>query len=141
MQTVEPTGEGFTQVGGHTFRVSHTDATTKKTVELLEACQKCHGPRLTTFNFRLMDYDEDGKIEGIQTEIQNLLDRLSALLPPTGQPKTSLTINSTWTRTQLEGGFNWNFVAEDGSRGIHNTAYAVGLLKASIDALEAEAKK
>jgi len=87
-----------------------------------------------------MDYDGDGKIDGVQTEVQHLLDKLSTLLPPFGKPQTALTIDSTWTRTQLEAGFNWNFVAEDGSKGVHNTAYAVGLLKQSISALQNEKK-
>ena len=32
----------------------------------------------------------------------------------------------------MEADYNYQFVAKDGSLGIHNTAYAVGLLKASI---------
>ena len=35
-------------------------------------------------------------------------------------------------RAQLEAAYNWAFVKEDKSLGVHNTAYAVGLLKASI---------
>ncbi|HEY2019094.1 MAG TPA: hypothetical protein VGH38_36560, partial [Bryobacteraceae bacterium] len=136
MQTVAETAPGFSTVGGHTFKPSVSDGT--KTIELVGACQKCHGPQLTTFNFRLMDYDEDGKIEGVQTEVQHLLDQLALLLPPVGTPKTALTIDSTWNRRQLEAAFNWQFVANDGSLGIHNTAYAVGLLKASIDDLNAK---
>jgi hypothetical protein len=50
--------------------------------------------------------------------------------------KASLTIDSTWTKPQLEAAYNWLFVTNDGSRGIHNTAYAVGLLKASISNLQ-----
>jgi hypothetical protein len=84
------------------------------------------------FDFPLFDYNGDGVIEGVQTEVQHLLDQLSALLPPAGKPKTALTIDSTWTRAQLEAAYNWSFVAEDRSKGVHNTAYAVGLLKASI---------
>jgi hypothetical protein len=134
MQTVAETAPGFSTVGGHTFKPSVTDAQ-GNTIELVGACQKCHGPNLTTFNFRLMDYDEDGKIEGVQTEVQHLLDQLALLLPPVGQAKTALNIDATWTRAQLEAAYNWQFVANDGSLGIHNTAYAVGLLKASIDDL------
>ncbi len=51
--------------------------------------------------------------------------------------KTALTIDSTWTKPQLEAAYNWPFVNNDGSQGIHNTAYAVGLLKASIANLQA----
>ncbi|HEY1341835.1 MAG TPA: hypothetical protein VGF59_30190, partial [Bryobacteraceae bacterium] len=94
--------------------------------------------RLNAFDFRLFDYDGDGKIDGVQTEVQHLLDRLAALLPPAGKAKDSLAIDSTWTRAQLEAAYNWQFVKEDGSLGIHNTAYAVGLLKASIANLTAK---
>ena len=55
----------------------------------------------------------------------------------TGPPKTALTIDNTWTQPQLEAAYNWLFVTNDGSKGVHNTAYAVGLLKASIANLNA----
>ena len=53
--------------------------------------------------------------------------------------KSSLPISSTWTQPQLEAAYNWLFVNKDGSLGIHNTAYAVGLLKASIANLTGDA--
>jgi hypothetical protein len=140
MQTVAETENAFTHAGGHTFNASWAGDTNTPPQELVAACQTCHGPKLTTFDFKLMDYDGDGKIDGVQTEVQHLLDKLSALLPPVGQPKTALTIDSTWTRTQLEAGYNGQFVSEDGSKGVHNTAYAVGLLKQSIVALQSEKK-
>ncbi len=135
MQNVDPTDPLFLKAGGHTFKVSTADG-----ADLVAKCQTCHGSRLTSFNFALLDYDEDGKIEGVQTEVQHLLDQLSALLPPVGKPKSALSIDATWTRQQLEAGYNWQFVKEDGSSGIHNTAYAVGLLKASIADLKASGK-
>jgi hypothetical protein len=39
-------------------------------------------------------------------------------------------------KQQLQAAFNWSFVKEDKSLGVHNTAYAVGLLKASIKDLK-----
>ena len=48
------------------------------------------------------------------------------------------TIDSTWTQRQLEAAFNWQMVKYDGNLGIHNTAYAVALLKASIADLKAK---
>lgn len=137
MQATVSTDPAFLQAGGHTFKVGFTPAGSTKPVQLVAACQGCHGPEITTFDFPLFDYDGDGKIDGVQTEVQHLLDRLSAMLPPVGQPKTALTIDATWTQPQLEAAYNWQFVNNDGSRGIHNTAYAVGLLKASIDDLNA----
>ena len=57
------------------------------------------------------------------------------MLPPVGQAKTALNIDATWTQPQLAAAYNWMFVNNDGSKGIHNTAYTVGLLKASIQDL------
>ncbi len=69
---------------------------------------------------------------GVQTEVQHLMDKLALLLPPVGVAKSSLSINSTWTKQQLRAAWNYVFVQNDGSHGIHNLAYTVGLLKASI---------
>jgi hypothetical protein len=132
MQTVDAKSPAFLQAGGHTFKPSWSGDGSNPPQQLVGACQNCHGQTLTTFNFQVSDYDGDGKVDGVQTEVQHLLDKLSSLLPPVGQPKTALTIDSTWTRPQLEAAYNWQFVANDGSKGVHNTAYAVGLLKASI---------
>jgi hypothetical protein len=136
MQTVAETDPALSHVGGHTFSLSWAGADGKSPVELVGTCQKCHGDKVTSFDFALFDYDGDGQIDGVQTEVQHLLDQLSALLPPNNAAKTALTIDSTWTRAQLEAAYNWQFVTEDKSRGVHNTAYAVGLLKASIKDLK-----
>ncbi|MBI4874862.1 MAG: hypothetical protein HY822_09555 [Acidobacteria bacterium] len=131
MQAVAEADKAFKLAGGHTFRVK-TSAGGAAAMELVGECQKCHGPRIKTFNFPLLDYDGDGEIDGVQTEVQHLLDQLSALLPPAGKVKSELAIDATWTRPQLRASYNWQFVNNDGSKGVHNTAYAVGLLKASI---------
>ncbi len=131
MQTTATTDAAFLKAGGHTFLPSFTPAGKAK-IELVGACQGCHGKEISTFNFPLFDYNDDGVIEGVQTEVQHMLDQLSTMLPPDNKVKTSLTIDSTWTRPQLEAAYNWQFVNNDGSKGVHNTAYAVGLLKASI---------
>ena len=138
MQPITDTkNPAFLNAGGHTFKMGMKGDDKNPPVYLVEACYKCHGPNTTLFDFLLMDYDGDGVIEGVQTEIQHLLDKLALQLPPVGKAKTALTIDSTWTRPQLAAAFNWQFVKNDGSRGIHNTAYAVGLLKASIADLAA----
>jgi hypothetical protein len=136
MPAVAETDPAFTHAGGHTFKPAWNGDDKTGRIELVASCQQCHGPDVTTFNFPLFDYDGDGEIDGVQTEVQHLLDQLSAMLPPLGKPKTALTIDSTWTRPQLEAGFNWQMVANDGSLGIHNMAYTVGLLKASINDLK-----
>ena len=140
MQATATTDAAFLQAGGHTFKPSFTPAGSTTPVDLVGACQTCHGPDVTSFNFALFDYDGDGTIDGVQTEVQHLLDQLSTLLPPLGQPKTALNIDATWTQPQLEAAYNWLFVTNDGSKGIHNTAYTVGLLKASIAHLNGGSK-
>jgi hypothetical protein len=134
MQATTSKDPTFLHAGGHTFRMSYTDATGKE-YDMVGACQGCHGKSLTTFNFPLLDYDGDGKIEGVQTEVQHLMDQLSTLLPPAGKPKTSLNIDSTWTQPQLAAAYNWQFVHDDGSLGVHNMAYTVGLLQTTIEQL------
>ncbi|MBU6410088.1 MAG: hypothetical protein KGR98_06855 [Verrucomicrobia bacterium] len=125
----------YQHAGGHTFLPSYDSGTNN--VDLTTACQQCHGNTIgSSFDFPLQDYDGDGVVEGVQTEVQNLLNKLSTLLPNAsgvvdGQVKTP-SPTSSWTAPQLEADYNWQFVNNDGSLGIHNTAYAVGLLKASI---------
>lgn len=129
MQTLATNNPSFLLAGGHTFNVSANG------VDLVAACQQCHGATVTSFDFPLQDYNGDGVIQGVQTEVQTLLNKLAALLPP-GVNTTNM---STWTTPQLEAAYNWEFVSNDGSLGIHNTAYAVGLLKASIANLTGDA--
>jgi hypothetical protein len=139
MQTVASTNVDFLHVGGHTFNVGWDGDATHPAEDLTAACQQCHGSAIADFDFPLQDYDGDGVIEGVQTEVQNLVNKLAYLLPPVGQPKSDITIDSTWTQPQLEAAYNYRFVQKDGSMGIHNTAYAVGLLKASIANLTGDA--
>ena len=131
-QTVATTDPAFGKVGGHTFKLSWPGDAANPPEDLVGACQSCHGPDVTAINFPLMDYDGDGVIEGAQTEVQHLLDQLAVLLPPVGQAKSSLNIDASWTQPQLAAAYNYLFVQSDGSLGIHNMAYTVGLLKASI---------
>jgi len=118
--------------GEHTFKPVwdggtpdiHTDD-----VDLIGACVDCHG-EISSFDFPRQDYDANGTIEGVQTEVHNLLNQLGRLLPPYGDPEVAIT--SSYTRPELKAAFNYRFVEEDGSLGVHNTSYAVNLIKASI---------
>jgi hypothetical protein len=139
-QTPAATDPALGQIGGHTFKMAFAGTDKIPAEEMVGACQTCHGKDVTTFNFPLMDYDNDGVIDGAQTEVQHLLDKLALMLPPVGQAKTSLNIDSTWTQPQLEAAYNYLFVQKDGSLGVHNMAYTVGLLKASIADLTANSK-
>jgi hypothetical protein len=131
MQTVASTNTAFLQAGGHTFKVAAAIGTTNITsVDLVGACQSCHGVSATSLDLARQDYDGNGIIEGVQTEVNGLLNKLAMMLPPIGQPTVVITTN--YTPKQLSAAYNYLFVLEDGSFGVHNTAYAVGLLKASM---------
>ena len=143
MQPVAPDHPAFTKAGGHTYSMTYpvVSAGVTNTVDLVNVCVKCHGP-IQEFNFARKDYDGDGVIDGVQTEVQNLLNKLSRLLPNStyradgnyiadGLVK-SPSVKTNWPTKFLQAAWNWQFVNVEGSKGIHNAPYAVGVLKASI---------
>jgi hypothetical protein len=112
------------------------------TIDKVDVCVKCHGA-IEEFNFARKDYDGDGVIEGVQTEVQNLLNQLSRLLPNStyradgnyiadGLVKSSISAKTNWQTRFLQAAWNWQYVNVEGSKGVHNAPYAVGVLKASI---------
>ncbi|HVM51294.1 MAG TPA: hypothetical protein VMU04_24905 [Candidatus Acidoferrum sp.] len=145
MQSLAANDPGLYVAGGHSWNMSYNVITNgvTNTVDEVGACMPCHGP-ITSFNFQTADYNGDGVIEGVQTEVQHLLDKLSTMLPNStyqansnnyvadGLVKTSISAKTNWPPKFLKAGYNWQFVTMDGSLGVHNVAYAVGLLKASI---------
>ncbi|HTY11779.1 MAG TPA: FlgD immunoglobulin-like domain containing protein [Bacteroidota bacterium] len=104
-----------------------------------EACQTCHGSGIQSFDDvkASYDYDRNGKIEGVQTEVAGLLALLKARLPIdslTGEPtlaiKDSLKVKN---RPDLvQGIYTYSFVTNDGSMGVHNAKYAVALLQKAL---------
>jgi hypothetical protein len=93
------------------------------------------------------DYDGDGKIEVIQQEVQGLYERLinpkgTGLLQTMSNPIYDakghyIEKNKTEYPVEVVGAlYNYKFVAEDGSKGMHNSTYAVQLLMDSIKALD-----
>jgi hypothetical protein len=134
------------------YNVVTTNGTTlvTNTYDKVDVCVQCHGPG-ASFNMPRQDYDGDGVIDGVQTEVQHLLDKLSTLLPNStyqansnnyvadGLVKTSVSFQTNWPPKFLKAGYNWQFVANDGSKGVHNAPFAVGILKASIADLTGDA--
>ena len=137
MQTVAGTDPAFMKAGDHTFKTTYAPAG-QAPEDLVGACQACHGKEMTTFDVPMFNFTGTGGIAGVQTQVQALLDKLSTLLPPNSLVKPSLTIDSTWTKPQLEAAYNWLFVNNDGSKGVHNLNYSVGLLQASIANLQSQ---
>jgi hypothetical protein len=137
MQTVAATDPAFLQAGGHTFHMTYDVVTggVTNTLDKVDVCVQCHGP-ITSFDMVRQDYNGDGVIEGVQTEVQHLLDKLSTLLPTSSGVLDGLVKSpsptTNWVSKYLNAAYNWQFVNNDGSKGIHNAPFAVGLLKASI---------
>jgi hypothetical protein len=143
MQTLAANDPGLYLSGGHTFEMSYnvvSNGVTNK-IDQVAVCNQCHG-QITTFNFPVEDYNGDGVIQGVQDEVQSLLNQLSMLLPSStnggnagGVVQTSLPTSTKWTTNQLNAAYNWQFVSSDGSLGVHNAPFATGILKASIASL------
>lgn len=127
LQEVSASDPAVGLVGGHTFRNHYEDATNN--ISLVGLCSDCHG-NITTFDFKRSDYDGDGIVQGVQTEVKGLLNQVAMLLPPVGSPTVASGVK--YTQAQLRARYNYQFVLEDGSYGAHNLSYAVGLLKASL---------
>jgi len=134
MQVLASTDPAYLSAGDHTFSVTWAGNSNYPTGEdLVGACEQCHGT-MTSFNFPVEDFDGSGVTQGVQTQVQSLLNELAMLLPGgiTNVENNSISPTASWTVPQLEAAYNYLFVQDDGSLGVHNTAYAVGLLQASI---------
>jgi hypothetical protein len=138
----------FSLAGGHTFKMSYTNSSGVK-IPVTTVCNQCHGS-ITNFDFPVADYNGDGIVEGVQTEVHHLLDKLSTLLPPKGYQANvanyiadglvkSPSAQSNMPAKFLKAIYNYQFVSLDNSYGIHNAPFAVGLLKASIADLSGDA--
>lgn len=135
MQSLESDDAALHSAGGHTFRMTFDNDTPdddSDDVDMVGTCQKCHG-EIEDFNFATSDYDGDGTVEGVIDEIHGLMTILAMELPPYGEP--TVTVSNTMSKAELGAAFNYIFIEEDKSNGAHNTQYAVGLLKASIEAV------
>jgi len=92
------------------------------------------------------DYDGDGKIKTIEEEIQGLCERiinkngtglLQKMKDAPYDAKGKFINNKIQYPIEVTAAlYNYKFVLEDGSKGIHNTTYAVQLLMDSIKALD-----
>lgn len=125
-------------VGEHTFKM--TDHGADGVHNAVNACATCHSG-LDTYDLRATgDYDGNGIVEGVQTEVSGLLDILREgileTMPGTSASAAgSISIGAgdfaSLSDDQKRAIYNFNFVSNDGSLGIHNTAYAVQLLQRS----------
>lgn len=122
--------------GDHSWSMVASDGTEKT-----ETCMQtgCHSAgTITTFDrTSRSDFDGDGTIEGVGTEIEGLLEQLREVLPKKddGTLYTSGFNNAPLTVLELEAYWNYNVINSDGSNGVHNTQFVVQVLKETISQL------
>ncbi len=114
-----------------------------------QACAFCHGP-ISDFNDiqAKEDYDGNGVVQGIQTEVEGLMDTLATVIIDHSRDDTrkqelqaafdggtfevAVGDSSISSKPQRAAGYNYFFVKWDGSSGVHNSTYAIQLLQQSI---------
>ena len=125
-------------VGSHTFWMSNP-VTGEDNVAV---CQKCHGDIGSSFDEKkyylngVADLDGDGVEEGLMGEVDGLMAELALMLPPIDSSAVIVNKPYIYTETEAKAAYNYLFVHEDRSHGVHNPAFAVSLLKVSIQALK-----
>jgi predicted CXXCH cytochrome family protein len=121
-----PADTMITKVGGHTFAVSSDNGTPDDSTDDIlndEGCKGCHGSVSITF------------LRYSQAKFVNLLDSLASLLPKDQNGNVRNHLDTLLTLTEKGGAFNYYFVLNDGSYGMHNHSYAAKLLWDSIKRL------
>jgi hypothetical protein len=105
-------------------------------------CTNCHGP-ITSFNDikAASDWDGNGKIEGVQTEIKGMMKILASYLPQeNGKVITKLSNHAdsmaVANRPEIvKGIYTYGYVETDGSYGVHNAKYTVKILQDALQTL------
>ena len=132
-------------VGDHTF--SMTDRLSG--VDNIAACNQCHASvdPVTDFDHKSIiastlphggDYDGDGVVDGVQTEVDGVMTNLQAKMVATGLTYTSgypywsgFAGNANPVKNAAQRAAAWNFqmIDRELSHGVHNTGYTVRLLQ------------
>ena len=129
----DTTAANMNKVGSHTWRMHNAD----NGYDATTACRSCHGP-INSFEeiMASADYDNDGQVEPFQVEFDGLVRLLRIWLPPVGLDSISYTmINANNNLTERKAYWNYQLIAYDGSRGVHNPKYAISVLQRSVAAL------
>ena len=125
----------------HEFTLVDTTGGVEK--DIVSGCVPCHG-NITSFDDiqASSDLDGNGKIEGVQTEIEGMLANLADLLPKDASgnvvSRLSDSLKVKGKPNVVKGIYTYYFVSEDKSMGVHNAKYTIGILSAAMKALGAE---
>ena len=89
-------------------------------------CQACHGEDVESFD-----------INGVQTEVQAMLDELLTLFTEQGyiDEANGRWVTGVYSEDVANAMWNYKFVLEDQSLGVHNAEYAKAMLQQALDAL------
>jgi hypothetical protein len=130
-------------IGGHSFSMA-AEVEGKGVIENTAACMGsgCHADgSITTFNREARgDYDGDGQVEGVQDEVEGLLEVLATKLPKDDAGAVLSSTISADNTTEVERQAIWNYwlIERDGSLGVHNTGFAVQVLQKTYQHLTGE---
>jgi hypothetical protein len=123
--------------GGHTFSMVDTSG-----MDNVAACEPCHGDVGESFSEKkyymngVADHDGDGVDEGLQEEVEGMMEELAMMLPPIDSNAVDIGGDYVYTQTEAKAAYNYITVEEDRSMGVHNPAFVVSLLKISMQAVE-----
>ncbi len=123
-------------LGSHTWKMSGPDGTGKMT-DNVTVCESCHGPLSSFDDIKAPeDYDGNGKVEGVQTEVKGLLAKLAAILPKdtAGSVRTD-SAAIAGNPNYLKAVYDYYYVVNDGSYGVHNAKYTFGILTRALGTL------
>ena len=124
-------------LGSHTWKMSLTDTTNGTVTDNVAVCESCHGPMTAFDDIKAPeDYDGNGKVEGVQTEVKGMLAKLAAILPKnnTGAVSTD-SADIAGNPKYLQAVYDYYYVVNDGSYGVHNAKYTFGILSRALDNL------
>ncbi len=147
-------------IGGHSFNLA--GEVHEAPAVNLAACVSCHQdvkqvPRAELFDIKAAaDFDQDGKVEAAQQEVQGLLDLfvnpkgtgyLQTISPVMYKKDAEAsfqelgtgwagTTAGQWTEAQMAALYNFKLIVEDRSLGVHNLTYTVQVLYDTLQALD-----
>jgi hypothetical protein len=138
MQNFSPANAFGGKIGAHTMEMRYTPEGASTSVLLVEGCMKCHSSitKKTSGSYSNID---DFNYNGKKAAFDANMDTLKTLLVAKGWINTSDGIVATTASplviipaSRAGALFNYMLLLHDGSKGIHNPAYANDILRASI---------
>jgi hypothetical protein len=125
------------KIGMHTWKM-HYEPTPGTRIDNVTGCVGCH-TGITSFEqiIAAFDYDGDGTVEPFVHEVEGLKNRVAMALPPVGSLDIDRNmIAASPDSVNLKRAFyNYLYVKYDGSHGVHNPKWVVGLLQTTLSSV------